>query len=267
MTTSILDLHQTLQIARQIARQAGAFIKSGRTRGLTIEHKGEVDLVTDCDRASEAFIVAELKKQFSDHRIVGEEGSNINAEGAYSWFIDPIDGTTNFAHGLPWYAVSICLEHNGQQLVGVIYAPEVDWEFSAIQGNGALMNGQPIHVSRTTELINALVATGFSYDRRTNPDNNLAEFSAVLMASQEVRRIGVASLDCAMVALGWLDGYWEMKINAWDIAAGALLIKEAGGTVTNRDGNAFRSNQGHIIASNGHIHQELLATLKAARKS
>ncbi|MCC6749298.1 MAG: inositol monophosphatase [Deltaproteobacteria bacterium] len=262
------DLSRALAIARAAARAGGALAKTGRRAGLRVHYKGEVDLVTECDRQVEALVAAELRQAFPDHLIVGEEGSSaaVPAPGQPVWYIDPIDGTTNFAHGMPWYAVSIGLELDGERQVGALYAPETEWELWAVRGGGAFFNERPLRVSETPSLTRALVATGFPYDRAESPDNNVRELGAVLVRCQGIRRVGVASIDCAMLALGWIDAYWELKLNPWDVSAGALIVEEAGGRVTKLDGTPFRSTDRHLVASNGRVHEELLAVLRAVRE-
>jgi myo-inositol-1(or 4)-monophosphatase len=175
-----------------------------------------------------------------------------------------LDGTNNFAHGLPWYTVSLGLEQEDQGLVAVVHAPRAGWTWGAIRGGGCQLDGVPAAVSTTDRLENALVATGFAYDRWTSPRNNLAEFSTMLMRCSGVRRVGVASLDCAMVASGWLDAYWEFGIRRWDVSAGALLVQEAGGKLSATDGSPFSSGKGDIVATNGLLHDAVLAGLAAA---
>jgi myo-inositol-1(or 4)-monophosphatase len=263
-----LDLERALARAQEIARAAGALLREGWRRGFTVEHKGEVDLVTEHDRRSEALVVGELARAYPDHAVIAEEGSALHEgeEGARpTWLVDPLDGTTNYAHRLPFYAVSIALEQGGRPLVGVVHLPELGWEFCATAGGGARLNGERIGVSSTAELASALLATGFPYDRRTARDINLSEFEAALRRAQGIRRIGVASLDCALVAWGALDGYWEFKLKPWDIAAGALLVLEAGGRVTDLAGGPYRSSRGELLATNGRIHEELSTLLCRSR--
>jgi myo-inositol-1(or 4)-monophosphatase len=265
MTTAV-DLDRTLEVARRVAREAGELLRQGRQQGFAVAHKGEVDLVTEYDRHSEALVVEALSQAFPDHAVVGEEGTVVGAAaeaGRPVWYVDPLDGTTNYAHRLPWYAVSIGLEVDGEPLVGAIRAPEMDWDLWAARGRGAHLGSTRLRVSSIPDLDRALVATGFPYDRRTSPDNNVRELDAVLRRCQGVRRIGVASLDCALVAWGCLDAYWEHKLKPWDVSAGALLVLEAGGRVTLPDGSPYRSTVGHLVASNGLVHDELVAVLQA----
>jgi len=266
-TGQSLDLEQGLQTALQIARRAGAVLREGLERGFTVEFKGEVDLVTEVDRQSEELVVEALRQAFPGTQVMAEEGTRVDGRGGDAlWLVDPLDGTTNYAHRLPFYAVSIALELGGEPQLGVVYAPEMGWEFTALRGRGAWLNQRPLHVSATANLDRALLATGFPYDRRTSPDNNLAEFGAVIRRAQGIRRMGSAALDCAMVAWGALDGYWEFKLKPWDIAAGALLVREAGGLVTDTRGGLHRSTSGHILATNGLIHEELKQALAEVRR-
>ena len=259
------ELARAARVARAVARRAGALLHEGRGEAFDVALKGEVDLVTDYDRRSEALVVDELTRAFPDHTVVGEEGSRIGT-GRPVWYVDPLDGTTNYAHRVPWYAVSISLELDDEPLVGVVHAPEMGWDFWAVRGGGAFLGEQPLRVSKTPDLDRSLVATGFPYDRRTAEDNNVPELGAVIRRCQGVRRIGVASLDCALVAWGCLDAYWEPKLQPWDISAGALLVLEAGGRVTLPDGSPYRSTLGHILATNGLVHDELVAVLASVRR-
>jgi myo-inositol-1(or 4)-monophosphatase len=266
-----VDLERALEVARGVARDAGHLLQQGRQQGFEIENKGEVDLVTEHDRRSEALVVEALSRAFPHHTVVGEEGTEIHAHSQREdrsgpvWLVDPLDGTTNYAHRLPWYSVSIGLELDGTPVLGVVVAPEMGWEFWAAAGHGAWLNDQRLEVSRTPDLDRSLVATGFPYDRRTSPDNNVPQFATVIRRCQGVRRIGVASLDCALVAWGLLDAYWEPKLKAWDISGGAALVLEAGGQVTLLDGGPFRSEEGDILATNGLVHQEMISALAEAK--
>lgn len=256
-----------LELAREVAAGAGALLREGAFRSHVADRKcTAVDLVTDYDRRSEALVVAALRSARPDDRIVAEEGGGV-ALGAASdrrWLIDPIDGTTNFSHGLPFFVVSIGLEVAGEATVGVIEAPALGWSFWAARGEGAWLNGRRLAVSETSLLGDALLATGFPYDNATSPRNNFAEFVRLYQLTQGIRRVGAAALDLAMVAAGWIDGYWEMKLKPWDTAAGALLVTEAGGRLTSWAGGPFSSDAGEVVATNGRIHDELLATLVTA---
>jgi myo-inositol-1(or 4)-monophosphatase len=228
------------------------------------------DVVTAADTEAEAFIVQALLARFPEHHIVGEEGGGRGAPAATApchWFVDPIDGTVNFAGKLPHFCTSIALATPDRQpLLGVIYDPSRDELFSAVRGGGAHLNGQPLRVTATAELNDAIVSTGFPYDKHTNPDNNLREFAAFLKHIRGERRFGSAALDLTYVAAGRLDGFWEQQLNPWDTMAGVLLVREAGGTVTDYTGapDPQRANRGRYVASNGLIHDAMLRVLLSA---
>jgi myo-inositol-1(or 4)-monophosphatase len=250
-----------LELARELASRAGALLGEGAFRAHAADRKRtSVDLVTDYDRRSEALIIDGLRAARPDDRILAEEGGDHGA-GDRRWIIDPLDGTTNFAHGLPFFVVSIGLEIAGAPSVGVIEAPALGWSFFTARGEGAWLNDQRIAVSQVAALDEALLATGFPYDNATSEKNNFAEFVHLYRATQGVRRVGAAALDLAMTAAGWLDGYWEMKLKPWDLAAGALLVEEAGGRVTSWSGGPCSVDAGEIVATNGRIHDALVAAL------
>jgi myo-inositol-1(or 4)-monophosphatase len=241
-----------------IAREAGALLLGYLAKHVTIEYKGDVDLVTEADRASEKFIVERLQARWPEHGIVGEEGTRSEADAEYRWYVDPLDGTTNFAHGYPVFCVSIALvRRDGQLEAGVLYDPTRDEMFSAERGDGATLNGKKLQVSKTTRLAESLLGTGFpSHKRHKNP--NIHFYHQLTLRSHGVRRAGSAALDLANVASGRYDGYWEFNLNPWDTAAGVLLVQEAGGTVTRFDGTPFRLDSREVLASNGLIHEELI---------
>src|SRR5574337_617081 len=216
-------MSEWITMAERLAREAGAILREGYGSAKTIEHKGAIDLVTEFDRRSEALIVGELRRAFPDHAICAEEGSGNTSAGEYEWLVDPLDGTTNFAHGFPAFAVSLALTRRGQLVLGVVYDPLRDELFTAEAGHGATLNSSVIKVSLQTDLSLSLLATGFPYDVRTNPHNNFAQFRQFQLRAQAVRRAGSAALDCAWVAAGRMDGYWEFRMNPWDVGAGALL--------------------------------------------
>jgi myo-inositol-1(or 4)-monophosphatase len=251
--------------AEQIARDAGALLRNFYARGVETEYKGDVDLVTEADRASEKLIVSGLRAAFPEHGIVGEEGTRDQMSGEYRWYVDPLDGTTNFAHGFPVFCVSMGLERrsadqksdaDGELVAGVIYDPLRDEMFSASRGNGATLNGRRIRVSPTKYLSESLVATGFpSHKRHDNP--NIHFYQQFTLRSHGVRRAGSAALDLAYVACGRIDAYWELNLNPWDTSAGALLVNEAGGTVTDFTGGAFQLNSREVLATNGLLAKEM----------
>jgi myo-inositol-1(or 4)-monophosphatase len=241
-----------------IAREAGTLLMGYFAKHVTIEYKGDVDLVTEADRASEKLIVQRLQARWPEHGIVGEEGTRSATEAEYRWYVDPLDGTTNFAHGYPVFCVSIALvRHDGQLEVGVLYDPTRDEMFSAERGQGATLNGKRLQVSKTKALAESLLGTGFpSHKRHKNP--NIHFYHQLTLRSHGVRRAGSAALDLANVASGRYDGFWEFNLNPWDTAAGVLIVQESGGMVTRFDGTPFRLDSREVLASNALIHQELL---------
>ena len=262
-----LEDREHLEAARVAAKEAGRILMERFGRRPQVYYKGRINLVTDVDRRSEASIVSFLHRRFPDHTILSEEGQGHVGKGETCWIVDPLDGTTNYAHGFPFFAVSIALEHQGKLRCGVVYDPLREEWFTAVHDGGAYLNEEPIHVSDTDQLEEALLATGFPYDMRESPENNLNHFSNFSMRAQAVRRPGVASIDLAYVAAGRLDGFWELKLKAWDIAAGALLVAEAGGTVTDFGGGPLDIYRPEIVASNPHIHNAILQVLSLPRSS
>jgi myo-inositol-1(or 4)-monophosphatase len=247
-----------LEVAVDAAREAGAILLSEADRPVKITYKGEVDLVTEADRKSEAAVVARLRSHFPLHAIVGEEGGEGGAPAGarYCWYVDPLDGTTNFAHGYPCFAVSIGLLEEGEPLVGVVLDPSRDELFTAMRGEGAYLNSKRIHVSNVEELAKSLVATGFpTHKRSSNP--NINYYWQYTLRSHGVRRDGSAALDLCSVACGRFDGFWEFGLKSWDTAAGMLLVREAGGMVTDFRGRPYNLGDYEILASNGHIHTEM----------
>jgi len=246
----------------QIAREAGALLMSHFDRHIKIEYKGEVDLVTVADRASEKLIVDRLKAKWPQHGIVGEEGTRSDTGAEYRWFVDPLDGTTNFAHGYPVFCVSIALARQDDELeVGVLYDPTRNEIFAAERGQGATLNAKPMHVSRTARLAESILGTGFpSHKRHKNP--NIYFYHQITLRSHGVRRAGSAALDLANVAAGRYDGFWEFNLNPWDTAAGVLIVQEAGGKVTRFDGAPFRLDSREVLATNGLIHDEVLSEFR-----
>jgi myo-inositol-1(or 4)-monophosphatase len=262
----------SLDFVREVAARAGAILAEGAFRAHGAEKKGtSVDLVTEFDRRSEELIVAALAAQFPGDRIVAEEGGGTSGagNGERRWLIDPLDGTTNFTHGLPFFCVSIGLEVAGRPALGVVAAPALGWTFFGERGQGAWLERasmEPVRlsVSGTATLGDSLLATGFPYDNRTSPRNNFDEFTRLYKQTQGVRRVGAAALDLCMVAAGWMDGYWEMKLKAWDSCAGALFVEEAGGRVTGYRGQPYSADAAEIVATNGHIHQAILNELASS---
>jgi myo-inositol-1(or 4)-monophosphatase len=248
-----------------VAREAGALLLTYFHQGLKIEYKGDADLVTAADRASEALIRERIRDQFPTHDVLGEE-QGLNDQGSeYRWYVDPLDGTTNFAHGYPVFCVSMALEHGradqGRRIAGVVYDPTRDELFTAEQAGGAHLNGKSIHVSNATQLKECLVATGFpSHKRHKNP--NIHFYHQITLRTHGVRRAGSAALDLCNVASGRFDGFWEFNLNPWDTAAGALIVEEAGGKVSRFDGSAFQLDSRETLASNGLVHDALLHEFK-----
>lgn len=246
-----------------LAYRAGALLRAGVEQERQIEYKSRANVVTDIDRASEQLIVAAIRERFPDHRIVSEEGGGIEQDSRYTWLIDPLDGTNNYAHGFPFFSVSLAILENNQPVVGVVYDPMRDELFAAERGSGARCNGRRLQVSSTETLATSLLTTGFPYTRFGAGDNNLAEFTRMLMLAQDIRRPGSAALDLSYVASGRSDGYWELSLSPWDAAAGALILTESGGRLSNWRGDAWDVWGNRIVATNGRIHDELLAALRA----
>ncbi|MBC7961799.1 MAG: inositol monophosphatase [Steroidobacteraceae bacterium] len=257
------NLQQYLDAAVEAARIAGAYQRYRFESTLKIDLKGDKDLVTEVDRESERLIVEHLRTRFPDHDMLAEEGDYLRSGSAFRWIIDPVDGTTNYAHGFPWFCTSIGLQFAGEMVAAVIYNPIYDELFTATKGGGAFLNGRRLAVSAHTPLKSALLGTGFPYDCASDPANNFANFIAFQKAARGIRRAGAAALDLACVAAGRLDGFWELKLKPWDVAAGLLLVSEAGGRVTTFDGSAYDVFNDRIVASNGLIHDEMIAMLAA----
>jgi myo-inositol-1(or 4)-monophosphatase len=248
--------------ATEIARQAGALLMEYFVRRIGYEYKGDVDLVTEADRASEALITKQIRSRWPHHDIVAEEGTRVSAGGEYRWYVDPLDGTTNFSHGFPVFCVSLALERAGERILGVVYDPTRDEMFCAERSSGTQLNGSPIAVSNVAKLQESLLATGFpSHKRHKNP--NIHFYHQLTLRSHGVRRAGSAALDLASVAAGRFDGFWEFNLNPWDTAAGVLLVEEAGGRISDLHGGPFRSDSRETAASNGHIHDALLREFQA----
>ena len=251
------------EIAIAAARAGGEELRRRFGGRQAVRYKGPVDLVTAADQAAEDAIVAVLRGTFPRHDILAEEADHGRRDSSYRWIIDPLDGTTNFAHGFPWFAVSIALEVDGRVVLGVVYNPVSDELFVAQQGQGAFLNDIPLRVSETERLDESLLATGFPYDRKESPLNNYDHFVHFQQAAQACRRAGAASLDLACVAAGRFDGYWEMKLKPWDAAAGQLLATEAGGRVSDFAGGDFDIYGWQCLASNGRIHRAMQAVIES----
>jgi len=263
-----MSLERALEVAEAAAREAGALVRAAWEggRGAVATKSSDVDLVTETDAASERVILARLQAAFPDDELVLEETGRHPGTNDRRWYVDPVDGTTNFAHGFPHFAVNLALEVAGEIVVGVTYDVTRDDLYAARRGCGATVNDHPIRVSDSDALERSLLATGFPYDRRTAEDNNTAEWTAFVRLARGNRRVGAAALDLAYVARGWLDGYWEMRLNPWDVAPGALLVEEAGGRTSNYDGAPFEHLGASYVATNGHIHDEVVAVLRRVRR-
>jgi myo-inositol-1(or 4)-monophosphatase len=250
-------IHTYLDAAVEAAREAGQILLTEFARPVSISYKGEADIVTQADKRSEDAIVTRLHSRFPRHAIVAEEGGGKDNDSRWRWYVDPLDGTTNFAHGYPCFAVSIGLEEEGDLLVGVIYQPVSGELFTAVKGQGAYLNNRRIEVSRVDHLATSLLATGFPSKKRAH-SQNINFYWDFTLRSHGIRRDGSAALDLAAVACGRFDGFWEFGLNSWDTAAGVLLVREAGGTVTTLSGESFRVGHRETVASNGRIHKEML---------
>lgn len=249
------------ELAKKVALKVGKILKENIYKERIISYKGRINLVTEMDTLSENIIVETILKKYPEHSILAEESHNIETESPYRWLIDPLDGTTNYAHGLPFFCVSIALEEEGEIKFGIIYNPMLDELFTAKKGEGAYLNNKKIQVSKTKLLKDSLLATGFPYDIVESKDNNLDHFYNFSLSSLAIRRPGSAGLDLAYTACGRFDGFWELKLSPWDMAAGYLLVKESGGKITNLRGRKFSIYNKEIVASNGIIHKKMLKIL------
>jgi myo-inositol-1(or 4)-monophosphatase len=271
--STVSDLPSDLQWVPQassIAREAGARLREFFTAGVATEYKGDVDIVTVADRTVEKLVRGRLAEAFPEHGVYGEEGTRDRMEGPFRWYVDPLDGTTNFSHGFPQFCVSLGLEQrpadlksgqDGTLVAGVIYDPMRDELFTAERGHGAWLNGKPMHVSRTPDLAESLLATGFP-SRKRHDSPNIHFYHEFTLRSHGVRRAGSAALDLAYVAAGRLEAFWEFNLNPWDTAAGILLVEEAGGKVTDFAGAHFQLNSNEILSSNGLIQDELIGLFR-----
>jgi myo-inositol-1(or 4)-monophosphatase len=258
-----------LATAVEIVLQAGAIQLARRASGFHVDKKGTIDLVTEVDIECERMCRAILAERFPDHDILAEEMSRDPQQPSTSthrWVYDPLDGTTNYAHGLPIFCSSLALQIDGRTVVGAIYDPTRAELFTAERGTGAFLNGQRLHVSAAAELIDALLVTGFPYDVHKHTADLVTMFGAFLGRARAVRRLGSAALDLCYVAAGRFDGYWEQHLWPWDVAAGALIVAEAGGTVTGMDGSDFDPAAAHLVASNGRVHTAMLTVISEVRQ-
>ncbi len=259
------DKNHMTEFLFHLSEIAGKILMSYFSQELTVESKddreGGIDIVTNADKASEAAIIREIKRAFPDHDILAEETSEQISGSKWLWVIDPLDGTVNFAHNYPHFAISIALLEQGSLLAGAVCDPLKGETYHAVRGMGSFLNNQSIRVSKANILNRSIVGTGFPYDKAFTTDNNLTEFSKVLPRVQGMRRLGSAALDLAYVAMGRLDGFWELKLKPWDVAAGILIVQEAGGIVTDRFGADIKLDSPSILATNGNIHQEMMNAL------
>ncbi len=248
-----MDLDGLRKVAEEAARRAGEFLRDHLFKPHQVTHKGKIDLVTEADPVAERLILESLREKTPEIPVLGEEIARTEPRGLY-WLVDPLDGTTNYAHGFPWFGVSVALMEDERVLVGAIYHPVTDEMFTAARGRGATLNGQPIRVSETSTPEKALLATGFPYNIHDRPEPVVSAFREFLVRVQGIRRAGAASLDLAYVACGRFDGFWEALLKPWDTAAGVLLVEEAGGRVTDYLGEPYHPFKKHVVASNGKIH-------------
>lgn len=249
------------KLIESVAVDAGELLRERLDKAHTIHYKGDINLVTEADRLSEALITERIGRAFPDHGILAEESPETKQASGFRWIIDPLDGTTNYAHGYPVFSVSVALEVEGVIRLGAVCNPMLSELFVASKGGGAFLNGRRLAVSQTATLSRGLLATGFPYDLRENPNNNMNYYRALSMNAQAIRRAGSAALDLAYVAAGRFDGFWELQLMPWDTAAGWLLITEAGGMVTDLWGGPYDLSSPHILATNGGIHAEMAAVL------
>lgn len=257
-----------IDLAIRAARDAGQYLKEnvGRARAVETKKGEERNLVSEIDKGAEARIISLIKSRYPDHDVLAEESGGAESSGTYRWIIDPLDGTTNFLHGVPIFCVSIGIEFNGQIVAGVVYDPNLDEMFTAELGSGTFLNGKRIQVSSTDEILRSLLVTGFPYDIARNPHHAVEHFGNFLMAARGIRRLGSAALDLSYVAAGRFDGFWEVHLQPWDMAAGKLLVEEAGGRTTDFSGSPARIHGKQIIASNGHLHNAMLEVIRRAQE-
>lgn len=254
-------LPELLHVAREAAVEAGGRLREGQQEVFRISKKGPVNLVTEMDLEAEAMIVKRIRRSFPNHEVLAEEKEKSLGDSPFRWVIDPLDGTTNYAHGYRFYCVSIGVEYNGQGVVGVVYDPVTEELFTALRGKGAWLNERPIQVSTEESLTDALLCTGFGYER-AEIERNLELFNRVMLKCRSIRRDGAAALDLCYVACGRFDGYWEITLNPWDVAAGKLIVEEAGGRATFLDGRPCTIYDRELLATNGHLHDAMGRLLK-----
>lgn len=255
---------QLKDFAVDLAHQAGALLMEKFDQSIEIHYKGDINLVTEADNMSENLIITAIRQNFPDHGILSEESPAILGGSSMRWIIDPLDGTTNYAHGYPVFCVSIALEKEGRIVLGVVYDPTRQETFVALRGEGAYLNDKRLAVSKTPDLNRSLLSTGFPYDIRESKENNLNYFNMMVKEVQAVRRAGAAALDMAYVAAGRFDGFWELKLQPWDMAAACLMIEEAGGKITDMLNKPWNLLSPQILVSNGRIHEQMIAVFRKA---
>jgi myo-inositol-1(or 4)-monophosphatase len=255
-----------LDVAVEAAKLGGEVLKQSYGQVKKIEYKGEINIVTEVDKRSEKLIVDLLTSRFPKHSILSEEGTDLVKPSEFKWVIDPLDGTTNYAHDYPIFCVSVGLEKNGQVIVGAVYQPVFDELFVAEKGNGAYLNGRKIQVSRVQKLRQSLLSTGFPYDVLQDPEQAMKYFAGFVDTAQAVRRDGAAALDLCYVAMGRFDGFWEVRLNPWDTAAGVLIVLEAGGMVTDFQGEPYSIYRDEVMASNGLIHTQMREVFRLLKR-
>jgi len=260
-----MDLNKYLETAQRAARRAGSLLTQNISSERDIFYKGKVNLVTNFDKRSQDIIHRSLLSVFPEHDIIAEEGLKENRGSEFKWIVDPIDGTTNYAHKFPVFGISIALTQKNKILVGLVFDPMRNEMFTAKRGKGAFLNHKKIKVSLVSDLDKSLLATGFPYDIRESPLNNLDHFSNFAVRCQAIRRCGSAALDLCYVACGRVDGFWELKLSPWDTAAGALIVEEAGGCISDFHNNVFSPSKNQVLASNGKIHEQMIEVLKLGR--
>jgi len=250
------------RIALKAVKEGGAILMEYLGKVQSIDYKGEINLVTEVDRRSEEVVMGIIKDSYPDHRILAEETGDSGESSSFKWIIDPLDGTTNYAHGYPCFCISLAIEHEGEVIYATVYDPVREELFTAEKGKGAYLNGKAIKVSSTQQLNQSLLCTGFPYDVRNDLNSNILHFRNFLLKTQAVRRDGSAALDLCYTATGRFDGFWEQKLFPWDVAAGSLLVTEAGGNLSNFKGENFSIYDKEIVASNGIIHNQMIEVLR-----
>ncbi len=269
MSIEMLDevtINELTDVAVRASDAAGVIMKDNLRVGHRVEKKGEIDLVTEVDHLCERTIISILRRAFPEHDILTEEQDIEQRGSEYRWFIDPVDGTTNYVHGLDWVNVTLALEFSDQIIIGVVYDPFRQRRYTAIKGRGAYCNGRRLRVSDTGRMIDSLIATGFPYRRTMMRRNNLHYHDRIIMHCQDIRRFGSAALDMCMLADGCFDAYWELGLNPWDMAAGSLIITEAGGSISKLDGTGWDVYGGEMLASNSLLHQQMVDIIREVDK-